>query len=389
MVINSASGLISWVPTSVQTGLNWVVIVSVSDGVLSDFQGFNILVSEPSVPPVNQRPVISSYPITTAIVGETYTYTIYAFDPDDDILTYSIIGVKPIGMTINSANGFIWWTPTSSQIGDNLITVMASDGVLSDTQSFIVKVSEPESEPELTKIEVEPKEMELIVGEFGTFEVTAHYDNATTNIVTFKCIYGSSDHLIAYVAHGIDKVITLDVGTATIFISYTQHNFFTGEEITKTDTIVVTVTPIPMEIIVDDLLTFNEGEGFVDGGTVGEFTVSLVANSDKDKPVLGYFTLPPGTTLEYYEVGTGPWITEPGWYSADPNIEGPTTEWKEWVFGPPGTGFPLEDITFDFRAKFEVAGTYPTLVEVWEVTPGTPAIQVELLVSKDITFVVE
>jgi len=245
MVINPANGLISWIPTSVQTGYNWVVIVSVSDGDLSDFQGFNIVVSEPTPTPINQKPVINSYPITTAIVGETYTYTIYAFDPDGDILTYSVIDVKPIGMTINSANGFIWWIPTSTQIGDNLITVMVSDGALSDTQSFIVKVSEPEPEPEpepgLTEIIVDPKVMDLIVGGFETFEVTAHYDNGTTNIVTFKCIYGTSNHNIAYVAHGIDKVTTLAVGTATIFINYTQYNSLTGEEITRTDSIKVTV----------------------------------------------------------------------------------------------------------------------------------------------------
>ncbi|MBA7554771.1 hypothetical protein ES705_47402 [subsurface metagenome] len=333
------------------------------------------MVSEPTPIPVNQKPVINSYPITTAIVGETYTYTINAFDPDNDILTYSIIGVKPIGMTINSANGFIWWTPTSTQIGDNLITVMVSDGALSDTQSFIVKVSEPESEPELTKIEVEPDEMDLIVGGFETFKVTAHYDNATTNIVTFKCIYGSSDHLIAYVAHGIDKVITLDVGTATIFISYTQHNFLTGEEITKTDEIVVTVTPVPMEIIADDLITFTKGEP-------GEFTAEIVANSDVDKMALCYFTLPPGTTLEYWEVNPvwDPDPTTPSWQPADFNIVVPTAEEEEWVFGSPGVGDPLEDITFVFKATFEFAGTYPVTAEVREVGTGI------ILGSKDITF---
>ncbi len=253
MAINPANGLIWWVPTSAQVGSRSVT-VKVSDGVLFDTQSFIIKVSEPSVPPVNQKPVINSYPITTAIVGETYTYTIYAFDPDDDILIYSVIDGKPIGMTINSANGFIWWIPISTQIGDNLVTVKVSDGVLFDTQSFIVKVSEPEPEPEpepgLTKIEVDPKEMGLIVGGFETFKVTASYDNGTTKIVTSKCFYASSDHNIAYVAHGIAKVITLEVGTATILISYTQYNFLTGEEITRTDEIVVTVTPIPMPITI-------------------------------------------------------------------------------------------------------------------------------------------
>ncbi len=67
MVINPVNGLISWVPTSVQTGYNWVVIVSVSDGTLNDFQGFNILVT--GLPAINQPPVINSTPSLTATVG--------------------------------------------------------------------------------------------------------------------------------------------------------------------------------------------------------------------------------------------------------------------------------------------------------------------------------
>ncbi|MBA7537332.1 hypothetical protein ES705_29599 [subsurface metagenome] len=259
MTIKSTTGVISWTPTFAQVGDNPVTVV-VSDGTLSVIQNFTITVSEPSVPPVNQKPIIKSYPRTTAIVGETYTYTVKAIDPDGDILTYSIIDVKPIGMTINSANGFIWWIPTSTQIGDNLITVKVSDGALSDTQSFIVKVSEPELEPELTKIIVDPKVMNLFVGDFGTFEVTAHYDNETTKIVTSKCRYESSNSSIAYVFYGFDKVTTLTVGTATIFISYTQYNFLTGDEITRTDTIAVTVKELTEIVVLPETMDLLVGE---------------------------------------------------------------------------------------------------------------------------------
>ncbi|MBA7585276.1 hypothetical protein ES708_27251 [subsurface metagenome] len=359
MAINPTNGLIWWVPTTKGT---YTVVVKVSDGALSDVQGFNIVVSEPTPTPVNQKPVINSYPRTIAIVGETYTYDVNAFDPDDDILTYSVIDIKPTGMTINSANGFIWWIPTSSQIGDNLITVKVSDGVLSDTQSFIIKVSEPEPEPEpepkLTEIIVDPEEMDLIVGGFETFEVTAYYDDTTTKNVTFKCHYGTSNSSIAYVAYGIDKVTTLDVGTATIFISYTQHNFLTGEEITKTDTIVVTVTGVPMEIIADDLLTFKVG-------VVTEFTVEIVANDDVGKTALAYFTLPTKdeATIWYYEVREVAPGVEVGWVNltdldAFPNI----------IYGDQEV--PLGDFTFFFKATFDKTGTYPILVEVWEVTPS-------------------
>ncbi|PKP59528.1 hypothetical protein CVT91_06555 [Candidatus Atribacteria bacterium HGW-Atribacteria-1] len=94
-----------------------------------------------SVPPTNQSPIITSTPITTATVNILYTYDIEATDPNNgDILTYSL-AVNPTGMTINSSTGLINWTPDSTQIGDNAVTVEVSDGSLGDTQSFAIVVS--------------------------------------------------------------------------------------------------------------------------------------------------------------------------------------------------------------------------------------------------------
>ncbi|MBA7539643.1 hypothetical protein ES705_31923 [subsurface metagenome] len=235
---------INWKPTKIGV---YGVTVKASDGELSDTQSFEIAVSK--LPVVNHAPVITSTPDDIATVGEVYTYDVEATDPDGDTLTYSFLYYdKPTGMTINSATGLIKWIPTIAQVGNNWITVEVSDGSKSDTQHFTIEVSEPE----LTEIIVAPDEMTLIVGEFETFKVTAYYDNETTKIVTFKCHYVSSNSSIAYVAYGIDKVFTLDVDTATIFISYTQHNFLTGEEITRTDEIEVTVVS---ELVIADIDT--------------------------------------------------------------------------------------------------------------------------------------
>ena len=144
MVINPVNGLISWVPTSVQTGYNWVVIVSVSDGTLNDFQGFNILVT--GLPAINQPPVINSTPSLTATVGVKYTYTITATDPEEDVLTYSLT-TKPSGMAIDPATGVISWKPTFAQVGNNPVAVVVSDGDLSVGQNFTIKVSKPSPTP--------------------------------------------------------------------------------------------------------------------------------------------------------------------------------------------------------------------------------------------------
>ena len=95
-------------------------------------------------PSVNQAPTITSTSITTATVAAAYAYNVNATDPDEDTLTYSLT-TNPTGMTINSTTGVISWTPTSTQIGNNSVTVKAFDGALDDTQSFIIIVSEAEA----------------------------------------------------------------------------------------------------------------------------------------------------------------------------------------------------------------------------------------------------
>jgi len=109
--------------------------------VKSNAQSFTIYVEE--APSVNQPPIITSTPITTATINQTYAYNVNATDPDGDTLTYSLTTTPP-GMTINSTTGLINWTPTSA--GDYNVTVRVSDGSLFDTQSFTIHVSE-ESEP--------------------------------------------------------------------------------------------------------------------------------------------------------------------------------------------------------------------------------------------------
>ncbi|MBA7583751.1 hypothetical protein ES708_25699 [subsurface metagenome] len=142
MAIDPATGLIKWTPTAKG---NYAVVVKVSDEALDITQSFTIVVSD-APPPVNHAPIITSIPNLTSLVGIQYTYTIEATDPDGDTLTYSLT-TKPSGMAINPANGFIWWVPTSAQVGSRSVTVKVSDGVLFDTQSFIIKVSEPSVPP--------------------------------------------------------------------------------------------------------------------------------------------------------------------------------------------------------------------------------------------------
>ena len=89
----------------------------------------------------NREPIITSSPVTAATVGQAYSYDVDASDPDNDALTYALTA-STAGMSINSTNGLITWTPSSA--GSYNIAVAASDGSLTDSQSFTITASEPE-----------------------------------------------------------------------------------------------------------------------------------------------------------------------------------------------------------------------------------------------------
>src|SRR5262249_18417130 len=69
----------------------------------------------------------TTVPETEALVGHPYSYTAGATDPDGDSLTFSLV-VGPTGMTINAASGQITWSPTSSDLGTNDVTILVDDG---------------------------------------------------------------------------------------------------------------------------------------------------------------------------------------------------------------------------------------------------------------------
>jgi len=90
---------------------------------------------------VNDAPQITSAPVTTATEDLPYSYDVDATDPDGDPLTCSL-DVSPAGMTIVALTGLVQWTPDSSQVGPNSVTVRVTDaGLLFDTQAFVVAVA--------------------------------------------------------------------------------------------------------------------------------------------------------------------------------------------------------------------------------------------------------
>lgn len=123
MTINARTGEIAWNPTVAQIGQQGLII-SVSDATGgASTQGFaiQVLAGAPNLPPV-----IRSEPVLFATVAQLYVYDLSANDPEGAKLTYSLRR-NPSGMQIDSETGRISWTPSSTQSGRTVVTVVATD----------------------------------------------------------------------------------------------------------------------------------------------------------------------------------------------------------------------------------------------------------------------
>jgi len=140
-------------------------------------------------------------------------------------------------MTINSNTGVISWTPTESQIGVNEVEVEVSDGSKSATQSFTITVAEAK----LTSIEVLPPTMTIEKGDSQNIDsITANYDNGTSaNINPSACTYESNQANVTAINGKISVSTLCAATTVTITVYYTES------EITKNDTVNITVTTPP------------------------------------------------------------------------------------------------------------------------------------------------
>jgi hypothetical protein len=126
-------------------------------------QAYTIVVS--ATPP-DQPPVITSTPAQIAMVGQAYQYQVAASDPAGQTLTYSL-SANPTGMTIDPTTGLVSWTPTSAELGQNQVTVAATDPKgASASQSFAIVVSAANQPPT-----VDPISAQSI-----TAGLTFHYD---------------------------------------------------------------------------------------------------------------------------------------------------------------------------------------------------------------------
>ena len=137
---DSASGRLSGTPTLGDVGTATGIAISVSDGTDSaSLASFSITVA---MIQTNSSPTISGTPATSVDVGNSYSFTPTASDPDGDTLTFSIVNM-PGWASFNSATGNLSGTPGNGDVGTyNGIAISVSDGELSaDLPAFAISVT--------------------------------------------------------------------------------------------------------------------------------------------------------------------------------------------------------------------------------------------------------
>ncbi|MEM7033649.1 MAG: putative Ig domain-containing protein, partial [Chloroflexota bacterium] len=126
--IGANDGFFNWQTDEADGPGSYNATVSVSDGTSTDSQIVSLTVDE-----VNIAPILDTIPNQTVSAGNNVSFTATASDSDipAQSLTYSLSNA-PSGATIDASSGLFTWS--DSPVGSHNVTVIVSDGVLSDSQ---------------------------------------------------------------------------------------------------------------------------------------------------------------------------------------------------------------------------------------------------------------
>jgi hypothetical protein len=179
MTINNATGVISWTPAQSQVG-SFSVIARATDGSTSATQSFTI-----SVP--NSAPVLRSISDINVVKGENAEITASATDADNDPITYSIDSSS----FTQDGSKFTWDT---DETGTFTFTVTASDGTLTDSETFDVEVKKVNHEVTIKSATISKEE--FYPGEILNIEVEienkGNVDENDLTVYASSSLFGSA-----------------------------------------------------------------------------------------------------------------------------------------------------------------------------------------------------
>jgi hypothetical protein len=139
---NTATGALTGTPTAAGTFAN--IVIAVTDGSATvSLPAFTITVAQ-----ANRAPTISGVPASSARVGQAYSFTPSASDPDGNALAFSVQN-KPAWATFNGSTGRLSGTPPTGSEGTySNVVITVSDGALrTSLPAFTITVTATNQAP--------------------------------------------------------------------------------------------------------------------------------------------------------------------------------------------------------------------------------------------------
>lgn len=232
------NGTITYTPNLNFFGDDTLTVIARDDDDAATVRTCKITVTE-----VNDPPVISGIPATTASVNNLYDFTPSATDVDGDVLTFSISN-QPSWTTFDSSTGQLTGTPTSSDVGtysNIVITVSDSRGGTDSLPVFSIEVDATSGAPVLIPPGI--PDQTVSEGKTYSYNVSQHFTDPDGDTLSYS---------VRAIYNGV-PVGGFTIGTTGTINSITIPNGYAGSvfELTVTasdgtdsvsDTFTLTVT---------------------------------------------------------------------------------------------------------------------------------------------------
>ena len=247
---------------------------------LSFSQTFSVTVN---LPP-NRAPqvlyLISAHALTVGNSAALLSVSDYFNDPDGDILTYTASTSDTAVVTASTSGSPVLITPVAA--GTATITVTASDGKLTATQSFTVTVTDPPVQNQAPRVSSQISAHALTVGNSATLlSVSSYFNDPDGDTLTYTASTSNTAVVTASTSGSPVLITPVAAGTATITVTADDG------ELTATQSFTVTVTDPPVQNQAPEVIHSFNRQNF------------RVGDEPKWRNLSSYFSDPDNDTLTY------------------------------------------------------------------------------------------
>jgi PKD repeat protein len=204
-----SGGSVWWVPTGAGSFPVTIIVTDNGSPPLSDSETFIV-----TVLPFDGTPVLNSIGNRTVNEGSRLTIHATATDPAGDLLGFEAAPGAPEGF-FGNPNGDFFWTPGESMgPGTYSVTIVVTDGALTDSETIEITVLEVNLPPNW----VQPADMTVNTGTTATQQLSAFDNDIPANTVTVTKIGGPA--FVSVTEGGLVTVSPAggDAGTHTVSV---------------------------------------------------------------------------------------------------------------------------------------------------------------------------